>query len=175
MKSLLNRKEPWLAAILSLLIGGVGQIYCGRVARGMVFLIIDLILWFTIFGALVWGVIAAIDAYNIAKDINYQIDLEKISKHYDNQIEAQGIEKSSSSVEVKIDNFIDDLKKTYKLYALQIYTEDEYKSKKDIIINSLANRKLSCSTIDFLTSLVDLKEQKILNNEDIGKIKLLII
>lgn len=175
MENSLNRKEPWLAALLSLLIGGVGQFYCGRNARGAFFLIIDLILWFTIFGAILWGIIAAVDAYNIAKDINYQIDLKIISNDYDGQIEVKESEKLKPVVEVKIDNFIDDLKKTYKLYALQIYSEDEYKSKKDIIINNLANKKISCSTIDFLTSLVELKEQKILEVEDINKIKLLIM
>ncbi len=175
MENLLSRKDPWLAAVLSLLIGGVGQIYCGRTARGIVFLIIDLILWFTIFGALLWGIIAAVDAYNIAKDINYKIDLEKISNDYDSNIEIKGSEKSKPAEEVTIDNFIDDLKKTHKLYALQIYSEDEYRIKKSIIINNLANKKISCSTIDFLTSLVELKEQNILDIEDINKIKLLIM
>ncbi|HOJ07786.1 MAG: hypothetical protein LC124_03145 [Ignavibacteriales bacterium] len=175
MENSLNRKEPWLAAILSLFIGGVGQIYCGKIGRGIIFLIIDLILWFTIIGALVWGIVAAVDAYNIAKDINYKIDIEKVNNDYDNHLEVKGSEQLQPTVEIKIDNFIDDLKKTYKLYALQIYSEDEYRSKKDVIINTLANKKLSCSSIDFLTSLVELKEQKILNVEDINKIKMLII
>lgn len=72
------RKNPWIALILSLLVTGVGQIYVGRIARGLAFLggvlfisfVLDAYLDYEqllLLGAAL-SVISAIDAYRLAKE-----------------------------------------------------------------------------------------------------------
>lgn len=42
-------KEPWLAVVLSLCLSGVGQIYVGRIRRGIILILTETILWFLTF------------------------------------------------------------------------------------------------------------------------------
>jgi TM2 domain-containing membrane protein YozV len=76
------RKNPLLAAVLSLLITGTGQIYVGRIWRGVSYLLVILAVSFVpeevisfdmmmVIGVIV-SVISAIDAYYLAKNINKQ-------------------------------------------------------------------------------------------------------
>lgn len=75
-----KRKNPALAAVLSLLITGAGQIYLGRVLRGVFFLGTVLLLGYLLEDILTFdelmivgiafSVISAWDAYSIAKKIN---------------------------------------------------------------------------------------------------------
>ena len=75
-----NRKNPILAFILSLLITGVGQIYLGKISRGLVFLASILIIGFFLDPYLDFNELAAIsigfslvsayDAYRLAKKMN---------------------------------------------------------------------------------------------------------
>lgn len=61
--------EPWLAALLSFLIVGLGQMLIGQVKKGVVFLIGSVVLAFVTFGLSVFitSVLAIVDAYLIAK------------------------------------------------------------------------------------------------------------
>ncbi len=65
-------KNPGLAAVLSLVIPGVGQFYNGEFWRGLFWLIITPGLWIGSGGLLGWicHVIAAIPAYTRARRIN---------------------------------------------------------------------------------------------------------
>lgn len=75
----MNRRNPLLAAILSLIIAGLGQLYLRKFFRAMVFLLLEVItagIWIyfsseigVILNLLV-SVIAAYDAYKLAKGIN---------------------------------------------------------------------------------------------------------
>ena len=63
-------RDPTLAAILSLLIPGVGQLYNGRILAGILWLIITPGLWIGTGGLLGWvcHLIAAYTAYTYARD-----------------------------------------------------------------------------------------------------------
>ncbi len=63
-------RDPGLAAVLSLLIPGVGQLYNGRILAGILWLIITPGLWIGTGGLLGWicHVIAAYTAYAYARD-----------------------------------------------------------------------------------------------------------
>ena len=63
-------RDPRLAAILSLLIPGVGQLYNGRILAGILWLIITPGLWIGTGGLLGWvcHLIAAYTAYTYARD-----------------------------------------------------------------------------------------------------------
>ena len=72
------RKNPWIALILSLLVTGVGQIYLGRITRGLAFLGGVIFISFVLDGYLDYdqllllgaglSVLSAIDAYRLAKE-----------------------------------------------------------------------------------------------------------
>jgi TM2 domain-containing membrane protein YozV len=63
-------RNPWIAAVLSLLIPGLGQIYNGRIIIGIIWLLVTGISWIGSIGLLGWAVhlIAAWCAYSYAKD-----------------------------------------------------------------------------------------------------------
>lgn len=71
-----ERKNPGLAAVLSFLVVGLGQIYNGQIAKGLLLLvgaIISGVLMLVLIGFVFWFIIwiyAIYDAYNTAKRIN---------------------------------------------------------------------------------------------------------
>ena len=48
-----NKRRPWLAIMLSLIVPGLGHLYCGRIVRGL-----GLAFLFGLFGSLIWVAIA---------------------------------------------------------------------------------------------------------------------
>ena len=85
-----------------------------------------------------------IDAYNIAKDINFQIDFKE--KENEKEIDAKNekgklAEKKRIENGISIEYFIDSLKKNHKLYSTEIYSSEEYMKKKNTLISSLASKK----------------------------------
>jgi TM2 domain-containing membrane protein YozV len=70
-------KSPGLAAVLSFLFPGIGQIYNGQIGKGILFLILNSISWALVFvfgigliPLIIVEIIATIDAYNTANNIN---------------------------------------------------------------------------------------------------------
>jgi TM2 domain-containing membrane protein YozV len=63
-------RDPGLAAVLSLIIPGVGQLYNGRILAGILWLIITPGLWIGTGGLLGWvcHVIACYTAYKYARE-----------------------------------------------------------------------------------------------------------
>ena len=63
-------RNPGTAAVLSVLVPGVGQLYNGKIWRGVVWLIITPGLWIGSGGLLGWicHVISAITAYKFARE-----------------------------------------------------------------------------------------------------------
>ena len=69
-------KNPGLAAVLSFFFAGLGQIYNGQMAKGLILMAIDILNFFLLFiligfvTALITKIYAITDAYNTAKRIN---------------------------------------------------------------------------------------------------------
>ncbi len=63
-------RDPALAAVLSLIIPGVGQLYNGRILAGILWLILTPGFWIGTGGTLGWifHIIAAYTAYSYARD-----------------------------------------------------------------------------------------------------------
>jgi TM2 domain-containing membrane protein YozV len=63
-------RDPGLAAVLSVIVPGVGQLYNGRILAGILWLIITPGLWIGTGGLLGWvcHVMAAYTAYTYARD-----------------------------------------------------------------------------------------------------------
>ena len=74
----LSMSRPGTAAVLSLVIPGVGQFYNGYFLRGLFWLIVTPGLWIGSGGLLGWicHVIAAITAYNKAEALEHQGNTE---------------------------------------------------------------------------------------------------
>jgi TM2 domain-containing membrane protein YozV len=68
-------RDPGLAAILSLSVPGVGQLYNGRILTGILWLIITPGLWIGTGGTLGWicHIIFAYTAYSYARDHRVRI------------------------------------------------------------------------------------------------------
>ena len=68
-------RDPALAAVLSLLIPGVGQLYNGRVLAGILWLILTPGFWIGTGGTLGWifHIISAYTAYSYARDHRVRI------------------------------------------------------------------------------------------------------
>jgi TM2 domain-containing membrane protein YozV len=71
-----EKKSTGIAAVLSFLIPGLGQIYNGQIGKGILFIIVGVILFLTIFifiGIILYPlfwIFNIYDAYNTAKQIN---------------------------------------------------------------------------------------------------------
>ncbi|MCC5979057.1 MAG: DUF4339 domain-containing protein [Salinarimonas sp.] len=62
-------KSPGLALFLSFLFAGLGQIYNGEIAKGIVMLVLTILLWLVLLGWIIW-IWSMIDAYGGAKRLN---------------------------------------------------------------------------------------------------------
>lgn len=69
-------RDPGLAAVLSLLIPGVGQFYNGRILAGILWLILTPGLWLGSVGTLGWifHIISAYTAYSYARDHRVRLE-----------------------------------------------------------------------------------------------------
>ena len=74
-RRVVKMRDPGLAAVLSLIIPGVGQLYNGRILAGILWLIITPGMWIGTGGLLGWvcHVIAAYTAYTYARDHRVRI------------------------------------------------------------------------------------------------------
>ncbi|MHA1370090.1 MAG: hypothetical protein ACTSWN_14585 [Promethearchaeota archaeon] len=64
-----KEKEPALAAILSVFIPGAGQMYAGKVGKGILILVLTIVTSFIIVGFVIW-IWNIFDAYSMAKRYN---------------------------------------------------------------------------------------------------------
>jgi TM2 domain-containing membrane protein YozV len=187
-----QRKEPALAGVLSFLFFGVGQIYNGNVRRGVIILISEIILfilsivilsfglaWVSenqqelgpagifaiIIGALsflsyfivwIWNIF---DAVNGAKKINQSIDKE---------------EEQQKDKAMKVDGFIETLRKNYLLFKEGVLSEEEFKMRKEILLSQLKTKNLDKDLEDFLYLIMPLKKEGILTDEDLKTVKQII-
>jgi signal peptidase I len=56
-----NKRRPWLAIVLSLIVPGLGHLYCGRIVRGL-----GLAFLFGLFGSLIWVAIAHLSPIHVS-------------------------------------------------------------------------------------------------------------
>jgi len=66
---ILKEKDAGIAAVLSLIIPGLGQMYVGKVGRGIIILLITIVLSVVLIGFIIW-IWNIFDAYNLAKKYN---------------------------------------------------------------------------------------------------------
>lgn len=175
-------KNPWLAVFLSFLLPGLGQIYCKKPGQGV--LIITLMIIFalsTIFLlqllAIALYFYALVNAYNLADSINAQITEQKIKQEEDLRIQEQKKQQELRDLQknfVHINDFKEKLIKYHKLLINGIISQNEYNSKKSDLFNELNTKSIDSSREDFLYELIELKDNSIINTEELNLIKSII-
>ncbi len=65
-----HEKSEFLAVLLSFIIPGAGEIYVGKVSKGIFLIVLALILFFTLIGYFFIWIYAMFDSYNLAKRYN---------------------------------------------------------------------------------------------------------
>ncbi|MGE5683047.1 MAG: hypothetical protein ACM34K_19470 [Bacillota bacterium] len=175
MEQNLQRKEPFVAGLLSFFITGAGQMYCGSVGKGIGLMIGAIIGWFlfVIPGLAIW-IYGIVDAYNMAQQLNEQIDQQQRA-HQDlmkkEKLENERRQEEEEKNKVKAKDFVDSIKKLDKLFKNELIDNDDHQKRKDKLISELSYKPIDMNPDDFLFELVSLKEQKILTNEEINTIK----
>jgi signal peptidase I len=53
--SISNRRKPWLAVLLSLLFSGMGFVYCGNLAIGVIYLVLGFVALAAVYSIMLWG------------------------------------------------------------------------------------------------------------------------
>ncbi len=174
MDNVVKRKDPLIAGALSFLTGGGGQIYCGKTAMGLIFVVVGVALWFTVVGGILFGLMSAVHAKNLAEGINEKIDNRNRVNAIIEEEKEEEIEKDKE-IQDQTNSFVKNAEKYHKLLQTEIYSSEEYSEKMESLISTLASKKLLCPPEEFLFALIPLKEKEILSSADIKKIKMLIL
>jgi len=159
-----QRKDPFLAGVLSFVVVGAGQMYVGDIGRGVGFFIGGIIGYIAfIVPGIVVHIWAIKDANDLAKKHNDSID-ENL-KAIDNR----------ERMLMRSSDFNEKMVKLFKLFKSDLITDIEFHDKKSALIASLATKVIDVEPDDFLASIISLKEQSILTHEEIAKIKVLLM
>jgi TM2 domain-containing membrane protein YozV len=156
-----SNKVPEISVLLNFFWTGAGNIYNGKIKKGVVLAIIGLLLLLT--SALIFPFIALVvlwiwgmfDAYKEAKEIN------ALAKEF---------EKTTTNSQ----KFNDKCVKSYKLLKNKMISEQEFEAKIDMLIIELGGHKLLEEKEDFLYGILKLRESGILDDEKISRIKQMI-
>ncbi|WP_447908303.1 SHOCT domain-containing protein [Serratia fonticola] len=152
-------KDPALAAILSFIICGSGQIYNGDVPKGVILFVVACIFGIIFLPlALIPAIYAAFDAYNSAKLRNGDVEIEEQrNKDY-----------------IDVTDFTEKLKRLSSLLNAGMINQEEFEDRKKNLIADICMKKLQEDPLDFLAALVPLKQGEILTDDDISVIKKLV-
>ena len=155
-QTLKQSKDPSLAAILSFIISGSGQIYNGHILKGIMLFVCACILGVLFLPlALIPAISGCFDAHSSAKAINAEIEK-------DEQKDEQYIDSS---------DFIGKIKKLSALLSAGMINQEEFNNKKNGLIAEICMKKLKEDPLEFLALLVPLKQSGVLSDDDISVLK----
>lgn len=185
-----NYKQPKNPGITFLLnfftISGAGFLYLGDqfTKRGIIFISVTLALGIlsviTGGAALIllvpWHIMVIWSGFNATNEYNDSINIENFRISEQSQIDNKilmEIEKKNEflSRKVKCSEFVDKIEKYSKLLKNDIISEEEFNNKKRKLINEVVLYKVAETPEDFLSVIVDLKVDGLLNQEELLKIK----
>lgn len=170
-----ERKSPGLAAALSVLLPGIGQIYLGQAGLGIGYILAAIVGYslFVLPGIIVL-VVSAIHAYKTAQrknrnrnsEAHRRSEAEKIARK--KQAEVNELKKQKNTI--NSESFIERVEKLSKLHTHDVLDHEEYKERKKQAISELGRKKIDADPEDFLFELKDLKGH-VLDGEDFQAIK----
>lgn len=172
-------KDTGIAMLLSFFFSGAGQIYVGKVERGIVQFVLACGLgalalstgffftWFIFSFYWFWVIV---DAGNQAHSFNVGLK-SAIAKQANMKAEEEAVARKTTNST----DFVTQLEKISKLHGAGLLDEPEYISRKRDLIWTLAERKIKDSAEDFLTALIPSIEKKYLVESEIAQIKKLVL
>jgi len=170
-----KRVEPWISVLLSFIVPGAGQMYSGRIGRGIGLLLGTIIgSFFLVLPGIAVYIYNLVDAFNVAQENNEEID--RIIELRDRELEKEKEKKieeikQKQKSEIRIDDFKNSIVKNKKLFDNDLISKEEYFARKSTITNTLLTKKIVGDPEDFLFELISLKTSGILTDEEIKKIK----
>ena len=169
-KKQIEKKDPYVALALSLIIPGAGQIYLGFYGLGFLIIVFACVGYalFILPGGIL-AVFSGIGAMNYAKTIN-QILAEKEEQTTKSEVENQKQRERTISTAT----FVEHISKIHKLYKNEIISEREFLDKKTSYISDLRNSYIAENYEDFLLGIASLKESGAITKEEVEQIKTLV-
>lgn len=127
-------KNKSTAVILAIILGGLGihHFYLGNTKSGLIYIIVWLLFFWTVFVPVILWIIELIEGINLANKSQYEFDALYNSNASRNQNFYNDNEHTSRNQKNKTEQLFD-LK---KLYDAGVLTEEEFNEQKSRILNS---------------------------------------
>lgn len=178
-----QEKNVGITFLLNFIWSGAGHIYVGgqnNTNNGITAIIVNLVFmiltaltgFFAIFWLPFW-IYILVNGFKITKEYNALVLKEnevylKKENEINEQVKAQ---EETERKKIRCIDFIENMEKTFKLYKNELLSEEEFNSRKEKLITQINLNKIAEQPEDFLTSIISLKDKKILNQEELKKIK----
>ncbi len=161
-----QKKEFWIAFGINFFFPGGGHIYAGDSNKGIGLLITYIIAWALTPELIVPAIIvigvwiyALVKTREVIDTYNHDIDAKK---------EDQAKEELNS---ITAEQFVTSINKINQLFVSEMFTEAEFKAKKQALISELQFKKLKSDHDDMLLGLAPLKKNGIISDEELKDIK----
>lgn len=166
-----TKKEPGIAAVLSFFFPGAGHIYCGRVGFGILWFFLTALGSLLILPGIIMWVAGMVMANNEAKRVNMRVEMQQLRAPQAPQVhQTLGLPANESIRKMSPEAFANRFKKLNDLHLNGIINEDEMRQQKDKIIAEL-DAAIIDAPHDLLASFIELKQNGILDIQDIERIK----
>lgn len=165
-------KTPIVAVILSFIFVGLGQMYAGKIGRG-VFLIILFFIFLATSASIItavlafilwiWGMVDAAEC--VRKHNNWLLNIASDKKEN---------EQKQRSKEINSNEFVGFIKKNFELHKNGLLNDDEFNSKKAEALTLLSEKEFVDKAEDLLTAMIPLVKENAITDQEVKKIKELV-
>lgn len=165
-----QEKSNGVAALLSFLIPGAGQMYKEKVGAGLcwfVFVIAGYMMLFV--PGMIFHILCIFNAASSSSGISSD-EKNNNNKLTDDQRRALGMEIPNGAIEIS-EKFVKDIIVSHDLFKRGMITRNEFSENKDAIINTFMNLNDKPSKTDLLASVIPAVDSGALDLHDIEKIK----
>ncbi|WP_175768852.1 hypothetical protein [Burkholderia cenocepacia] len=170
-----SEKNSALAAVLSIVCVGAGQLYNGELTKaallfggavvsGMLF---GVGAWLLVVPLILYG---AIDAHRTAEKFNGKVRQARQAKE-----DAEAAAAKLASETVAAHEFSAQIDKLYRLFKANLLDESEFTERKKSVLAELQTRRPREAPEDFLSVLVPLAKSEALNSDELKQIKALVL
>ncbi|WP_423391943.1 hypothetical protein [Burkholderia sp. LMG 21824] len=168
-------KSPALAAFLSVVCVGAGQLYNGDMPKAALMfggavvsgLLFGFAAWILVIPLILYG---AIDAFRTAEKINARLQQAR-----QEEVEAHAAAAKLASETVTAQDFSAQIDKLHRLFKADLLDETEFAERKKNVLAELQTRRPREAPEDFLSTLAPLARSEALNSDELKQIKALVL
>jgi len=155
----IQRKKPAVAALLSLVLPGAGQMYNGQIGIGLLCMILTIGLYFTIVLGLILHIFVINDAYKYAKKLNKQ--MEQAEEEARRKEEERRRKKEEASKK-ELDGYLQSFSLPLLIQKIHDDTPESDKAKQTLekILALTTDQNIKSQIQDALENMVKQKERK---------------